>query len=209
MASRRLRPFSPTPPQSSAGPYLRDRRRTPERSGRACHVPFDSAASRPKQLSRRHAHAQPQTRSTRTHIGAIRLASRQPTVRNANGSDAGELELLEAGRRESRLVQSKHPLASTHGRLFPSSLPVYLLIAPSHSSFPSIPNSFVTSISLSSSVPELFRGSPIKTTRLLYMTLINSHKFLASPPNYKTPRDICGPVARTREPGTRMTTLCK
>lgn len=137
------------------------------------------------------------------------LVSRRCESANANGSDAGKLELLEAGRRESRLFQSKHPLASTHGALLPSSLPVYLLIAPSHSSFPSIPNSFVTSISLSSSVPELFRGPPIKTTRLLYMTLINSHKFLASSPHYKTPRDICGPVARTREPGTRMTTLCK
>lgn len=123
--------------------------------------------------------------STRTHIRAIHLASCQPSVQSWN-----------FWRRESRLLEPKHPLASTHGALLPSSLPVYLLIAPSHSSFPSIPYSFVTSISLSSTVPELFRGAPIKTTRLLYMTLINSHKFLASPPHYKTPRDICGPVAR-------------
>lgn len=183
MASPRLRPFSPTPPNPPQAPTSATVGGRLSVLGALVVFLLTPQPADPNNClggthtrSRKH---DPRGRTSAPFVS--HLVSRR--CESANGSDAGELELLEAGRRESRLVQSKRPLASTHGGLFPSSLPVYLLIAPSHSSFPSIPNSFVTSISLSSSVPELFRGSPIKTTRLLYMTLINSHKFLASPPN--------------------------
>lgn len=156
--------FPRPPPSSSVGPYLRYSRRTPEL---VVFLPTPQPADPNNRLG---GECDP-----RTHIGAVHLASRQPTLRTGRMQQSWNLW------RRVVAVQAV-PVEASAGVHPP--LP-HLACSSADCSvpfiIPSIPNSFVASISLSSSVPELFRGSPIKTTRLLYMTLINSHKFLAFP----------------------------